>query len=105
MSVSELIRVRDLPEELFPPGEGPNNVSMLTMAQFLWKQKREYAEYIYVQVAERDYELAAALLDIHPSGFHAYMRRLELDHLFPGWTVYPRSGEERTPPDKPEEAD
>ena len=68
-----------LPEELFPATPVPVYTGQ-TMAEFLWHKKREYAEYL-VNLAEGDYELASDLIGIHPSGFHAYLRRLELDHL------------------------
>ncbi len=75
----EVIRAEHLPEEVRPAGP-ELDTAILTMAQFLWQKKREYAEYI-VNLADGDYVLAAALLDIHPNGFHTYVRRLGLDHL------------------------
>ena len=75
----DVIRPAHLPEEVYPAGT-ELNTGILTMAQFVWQQKRQYAEYIF-KLAEGDYALAAALLDIHPSGFHTYMRRLGLGHL------------------------
>jgi hypothetical protein len=70
-----------LPDEVFPAGQDRNYATILTMEQYVYQQKRKYAEFIYVHVAERDYEHAAVLLDVHERGFHAFMQRLGLGHL------------------------
>ena len=76
----DLIQAAHLPKDVLRPAGARTGTGILTMKEFVWKSKREYVERV-LDLVGRDYKKAAELLDMPASGFHSFLRPLDLRHL------------------------